>query len=93
MCGKQNICSPETKSTINGTVKKIFLKKVLTNRVKCAIIISESKGKGTLKMFKVMMIVDNETYKYGAYADRDRANEIAMQVSNDRQIETYVEQE
>jgi len=44
-------------------------------------------------MFKVMMIVDNETYKYGAYADRDRANEIAMQVSNDRQIETYVEQE
>lgn len=66
---------------------------MLTNQLRCAIIISESKGKGTLKMFKVMMIVDNETYKYGAYADRDRANEIAMQVSNDRQIETYVEQE
>lgn len=44
-------------------------------------------------MFKVMMIVDNETYTYGTYSDRNRANEIAIEVRASRQIETFVEEE
>lgn len=43
-------------------------------------------------MFKVMMIVDNEEYVYGTYADRNKANEIAEQVGYERDIETYVEE-
>lgn len=43
-------------------------------------------------MFRVMMIVDDEAYAYGTYADRNRANEIAMQVREEREIETYVEE-
>lgn len=41
-------------------------------------------------MFRVMMIVDGEEYVYGTYSDRDRANEIAMQVGYERDIDTYV---
>ena len=41
-------------------------------------------------MFRVMMIVDGEEYAYGTYADRNRANEIAMQVREERDIDTYV---
>lgn len=44
-------------------------------------------------MFKVMMIVDNEIYTYGTYSDRNRANEIAIEVRVSRQIETFVEEE
>ena len=44
-------------------------------------------------MFKVMMIIDNETCTYGTYADRNRANEIALEVRASRQIETFVEEE
>lgn len=44
-------------------------------------------------MFKVMMIIDNETYIYGTYADRNRANEIAIEVRASRQVETFVEEE
>lgn len=44
-------------------------------------------------MFKVMMIVDNEIYTYGTYFDRNRANEIAIEVRASRQIETFVEEE
>lgn len=41
-------------------------------------------------MFKVIMIVDNEEYAYGTYNDRNRANEIAMEVREQRSIDTYV---
>lgn len=44
-------------------------------------------------MFKVMMIIDNETYTYGTYSDRNKANEIAIEVRESRQIETFVEEE
>lgn len=44
-------------------------------------------------MFKVMMIIDNETYTYGTYSDRNRANEIAIEVRESRQVETFVEEE
>ena len=44
-------------------------------------------------MFKVIMIIDNETYTYGTYSDRNRANEIAIEVRESRQIETFVEEE
>ena len=40
-----------------------------------------------------MMIVDNEIYTYGTYSDRNRANEIAIEVRESRQIETFVEEE
>lgn len=43
-------------------------------------------------MFNIMMIVGDEAYVYGTYTDRDRANEIAMQVREQRGIETYVEE-
>ena len=41
-------------------------------------------------MFKVIMIIDNEEYAYGTYSDRNRANEIAMEVREQRSIDTYV---
>ena len=44
------------------------------------------------KRFKVIMIVDGEEYAYGTYNSRHRANEIAMQVRDEREIETYVKE-
>ena len=43
-------------------------------------------------MFKVTMSVDGSEYTYGIYDDRDRANEIAMQVSRERNICVFVEE-
>lgn len=43
-------------------------------------------------MYRIMMIVEDEIYVYGTYSDRDRANEIAMQVREERDIQTYVEE-
>ena len=44
-------------------------------------------------MFKVWMIFDeNEQYVYGTYADRDKANEIAMKVREERGCDVYVEE-
>lgn len=37
-------------------------------------------------MFKVVMTVDNQDYVYGEYKNRDRANEVAMEVRNRRKI-------
>lgn len=31
-------------------------------------------------MFKVIMIMDNEEYAYRIYSNRDKANEIAMEI-------------
>lgn len=44
-------------------------------------------------MFVVYMEVDGEEYIYGRYDDRDRANEIALQVKEQRQIDVYVIEE
>jgi hypothetical protein len=41
-------------------------------------------------MWTVWMIVEDETYKYGTYSNRDKANEVAMQVRHERNINTYV---
>jgi hypothetical protein len=43
-------------------------------------------------MFKVMMLVDGEAYEYGRWADRNKANEVAMEVRAERRIETFVEE-
>ena len=40
-------------------------------------------------MYKVMMRIDGENYEYGIY-ERDRANEIAMQIRREREVETFV---
>lgn len=42
-------------------------------------------------MFRVMMIVDNEIYEYGRWEDRNKANEIAMIVRDERRVDTFVE--
>lgn len=44
------------------------------------------------KRFKVIMIVDDEEYTYGTYDSRNKANEVAIQVRDERDIETYVEE-
>ena len=43
-------------------------------------------------MFKVIMIVDNCEYAYGTYTDNNRANEIALQVREEREVDTFVEE-
>jgi hypothetical protein len=42
-------------------------------------------------MYKIWMIIDEEYYYYGADADRNKANEIAMRVREERGVETFVE--
>lgn len=42
-------------------------------------------------MFKVMMYVDGEWYKYGTYADRIQANEVAMWLSDERDCYVLVQ--
>lgn len=44
------------------------------------------------KRFRVIMIVDDKEYTYGTYDSRDKANEVAMLVRDEREIETYVEE-
>ena len=43
-------------------------------------------------MFKVIMVFGNEEYAYGTYSDRNKANEVAMQVRSQRNCDTYVEE-
>lgn len=44
-------------------------------------------------MFVIYMEVDGEAYVYGRYDNRNKANEIAMQVREQRQIDVYVIEE
>lgn len=44
------------------------------------------------KRFKVIMVVDDEEYTYGTYDSRNRANEVAMKVRDERGVETYIEE-
>ena len=44
------------------------------------------------KRFRVIMVVDDEEYPYGTYDSRDRANEIALKVRDERDVDTYVEE-
>ena len=59
--------------------KKLF-KKVLTRERIYSIIKVQKRQREVIKMFKVIMIVDNEEYTYGTYSNRDKANEIAMEI-------------
>jgi hypothetical protein len=43
-------------------------------------------------MFKIVMVIDETKYVYGTYADRNRANEIAMQVREERGCDTWVQE-
>lgn len=43
-------------------------------------------------MFRVMMVIDDNTYEYGRWNDRDKANEVAREVRDERGIETYIEE-
>lgn len=44
-------------------------------------------------MYKIMMIVDGETYYYGKDSDKDKAIRIALQVARERDVRTYIEKE
>jgi hypothetical protein len=44
------------------------------------------------KRFKVIMVVDDEEYTYGTYDSRNRANEVAMKVRDERGVDTYIEE-
>ena len=44
-------------------------------------------------MFKVMMIVDGQAYCYGKWEDRNKANEVALEVQEQRDVYTFVEAE
>lgn len=39
-----------------------------------------------------MMMVDGETYEFGRWEDRNKANEIAMIVRDERRVDTFVEE-
>ena len=41
--------------------------------------------------YQVIMLIDWQEYLYGTYDDRDRANEIALQVAQERNIYTEVQ--
>ena len=43
-------------------------------------------------MFRVMMLVNGEAYEYGRWVDRNKANEVAMEVRAERRIQTFVEE-
>ena len=44
-------------------------------------------------MYKVMMIVDNKAYCYGKWEDRNKANEVALEIQEQRDVDTFVEAE
>jgi hypothetical protein len=41
-------------------------------------------------MYEIIMVIDNTEYKYGFDSNRDKANEIALKVQAERNVETYV---
>ena len=41
-------------------------------------------------MFEIVMVIDGTEYIYGADTDRNRANEVAMEVRTNRNVETFV---
>lgn len=43
-------------------------------------------------MYNVVMVVDDNEYIYGTYQDRNRANEIAIQVREERDIDVFVDE-
>jgi hypothetical protein len=64
----------------------------LTNSYLCGIIITERK-KEVIKMFTVKMSFDcgDTWYTYGTYSNRDKANEVALTVGEERECWTIVE--
>ena len=43
-------------------------------------------------MYKVMMIIEGVAYPFGTYEDRDKANDIAIEIREMRRVETYIEE-
>ena len=41
-------------------------------------------------MYRVEMFIDGDWYVYGTYNDRNKANEIAKEVEEQRQCRTYI---
>ena len=48
------------------------------------------EDKQEIKKYEIMMVIDGDEFVYGADSNRDKANEIAMQIREQRNIETYV---
>ena len=97
--GKENVVQQTSRITVDGSGKECIVR---TNRNgKPGYLYPPAHGgqpefdflsEDKETRFKVIMIVDDEEYTYGTYESRDRANEIAMQVRDEREIETYVEE-
>lgn len=75
-----------------------LLENPLTNGLKYGIIYTV-KGKPTNNyirevraMFRVWMIFDSGRYVYGTYESSNKANEVAMQVRDERGCDVYVEE-
>lgn len=43
-------------------------------------------------MFEIVMVIDGTEYRYGTDSDRNRANEIAMRVKEERDVEVFVKE-
>ena len=43
-------------------------------------------------MFKVWMEIEGTNYPYGTYDDRTKANEVAMEVRDERRVWVWVEE-
>lgn len=43
-------------------------------------------------MYKVWMYIDDENWEYGIYESRDRANEVAMIVREERNVDVWIEE-
>jgi hypothetical protein len=48
------------------------------------------RKKEVIKMFEIIMVIDGNEYKYGADSNKDRANEIAMRVRVERDVDVFV---
>lgn len=43
-------------------------------------------------MYNVIMVIDDNEYIYGTYKDGNKANEIAMQVRDEREVAVFVDE-
>lgn len=41
-------------------------------------------------MFEIVMVIGDNEYRYGVDSNRDKANEIAMRVRNERKVDVFV---
>ena len=45
-----------------------------------------------MKQYRILMYVDGAWWPYGTYSDANRANEIAMQIRDEREVDVWVKE-